>query len=120
MRWPAFRISILINSTLEKIMDNVELRDHVVSDLQELSADEIECVGGGRISGGAALGAAAAIGGATFGSTWGAMGVAAAFGIAPVAVIAMSGLVAYGVYRCLSDEWYLVIACTMRHGSPWR
>lgn len=67
--------------------------------VHELTADEVDLVSGaGKTSGSLAIGAAAGIGAATFGSTWGAVGVAAAFAAAPVAVVGMGVLVAWGAY----------------------
>lgn len=74
-------------------MHNVNLKGDVFNGIQELTADEIDCVDGGGVSGVAALGAAGAIGGATFGAAWGGMALGAAFAAAPLAVIAMGGLV---------------------------
>jgi hypothetical protein len=80
-------------------MKQATVGKHDIISLQELTSQEIELVGGaGTASGGAALGLAGAIGMATWGGAWGAVGVGAAFAFAPVAVLAMGGLVAYGGY----------------------
>jgi hypothetical protein len=70
--------------------------------IQELTDDEALCVsGGGKAAAAAAAGLAGAIGTATFGSTWGAVGVGVAFAAAPVAVVAMTGLVGCAAYLWL-------------------
>lgn len=74
--------------------------------IQEMSADEIDLVGGAgpKVSGSMAIGAAAGIGAAAFGSSWGAMGVAAAFAAAPVAVAGMAVLVGWGAYTLWNQK----------------
>lgn len=73
--------------------------ERIDNGIREMTIDEINCVSGaGATTAGAALGLAGAIGAATFGGGWGAVAVGAAFAVAPVAVIAMVGLAAYGGY----------------------
>lgn len=75
-------------------------QSQITGNTQELTAEEIDQVGGaGTVKGVAAIGAAAGIGAAAFGSTWGAMAVGAAFAAAPIAVVGMGVLVAYGTYK---------------------
>jgi hypothetical protein len=72
------------------------------SSIQELTIDEVICVSGGGIKeAGAAMGVTTTIGAATFGSTWGVLSVSAAFATAPIAVVAMVGLVAYASYQLM-------------------
>lgn len=68
--------------------------------IQQLSAEEIDEVGGAATSkGNAAFVAMAAIGVGTFGTGWMTVGAIAAFATAPVAVTAMAALAAYGAYQ---------------------
>ena len=78
--------------------------------MRTLSESEIQCVSGcgvlddpiekNKIDAGGAIGLAAGIGFASFGGAgWGAMGVAAAFATAPVAVIAIGALAGYAGFR---------------------
>jgi len=73
--------------------------EEVIS-IQQLSAEEIDQVGGAStIKGSGAFVAMAAIGIGSFGSGWMAMGAMAAFATAPVAVVGMGALAAYGAYQ---------------------
>lgn len=67
----------------------------------ELTNEEIDCISGGDAKSAGALGLAAGIGAATWGGTWGAVTVGAAFAAAPFAVAAMAGLALYAGYRML-------------------
>jgi hypothetical protein len=77
--------------------------------MRMLTQKEVQQVSGGsvgdedkptrhRMEGAMSFGAVAAIGAATFGGTWGAAAVAVSFAAAPIAVVAMAGLAAYGAY----------------------
>ena len=77
--------------------------ESINSGIREMTIDEVDCVSGaGATTSSAALGLAGTIGAATFGGTWGAIGVGAAFAAAPVAVVAMVGLAAYAGYSYFS------------------
>ncbi|MDF3125276.1 hypothetical protein [Rheinheimera sp. 1928-s] len=61
--------------------------------MQELTFEQVEEVSGGDMAEAAAAGGlAAGIGIATFGTGWAKMGIAAAFAISPIGVIAVVGL----------------------------
>jgi hypothetical protein len=70
--------------------------------VQELTIDEVNSVSGASVKdAGAALGLMATIGGAAFGSGWGAVAVGGALAGAPIAVAAMAGLAVYAGYVLL-------------------
>lgn len=69
----------------------------------EMTIDEVDQVSGaGAKETAAAFGLAGAIGAAAYGSGWGVLAVGAAFGAAPLAVLAMSGLAIWGGYKFLA------------------
>jgi hypothetical protein len=75
----------------------------VNTDLHEMTIDEVNQVSGAGIKeAAAAFGLAGAIGTAAYGSGWGAFAVGAAFGAAPIALIAMSGLAIWGGYKFMT------------------
>lgn len=81
-------------------MNDVITLQQTTSGIQELSLDEVSYVSGaGFKEGAAAIGAAAGIGAATFGGTWGVVAVGAAFGAAPFAVAGMAVLTVVGAYH---------------------
>jgi len=79
-----------------------------VSYMTELSSDEVELVSGGaepavQVAVGAASGTAAAtIGFAAFGTSWGSVGIGIAFAASPLAVVAIVGLTAVAAYSVTS------------------
>ena len=68
-------------------------------DLDFEQTQNVQVAGFGE--GGAAAGLALGIGGATFGSSFGTIGVVAAFGAAPIAAGAMVALAFYAGYQML-------------------
>jgi len=70
--------------------------------IQELTVSEIDQVSGAgtatALTAGGAIAVAAKIGALTYGSGWATVGVGAAFGAAPVAVIGMVLLTGYAGY----------------------
>jgi hypothetical protein len=87
------------------MINNADVAAPEVFGISEMTMDEVDLVSGaGPRSGAAALGAAAAVGAATWGGTWGAMTVGAAFAAAPVAVIGMAALVCYGAYAVFAMD----------------
>ncbi|MES2758755.1 MAG: hypothetical protein V4693_15375 [Pseudomonadota bacterium] len=72
--------------------------------IQELSIDEVNSVSGAALNVADAGSAGVLIAGiatTTFGIGWGAVGVGAAFAVAPVAVVALAGLSLYAGYALL-------------------
>ncbi|NHZ90480.1 hypothetical protein F2P45_15845 [Massilia sp. CCM 8733] len=70
--------------------------------MQELSASEIDVVGGAYKASAAAFGAGAGIGAAAFGAGWGTLAVGAAFALSPLAVVAIVGCAGYGGWRLMT------------------
>ena len=72
--------------------------------MRELTMDELDEVSGGTIWDALPIwGTAMGIGTVTYGSSWGAVAALAAFGVAPVAALAMVGLAFYGGYQAVQD-----------------
>lgn len=72
--------------------------------MRELSANEIDVVGGAHKESAIAFGVGAGIGATAFGASWGTLAVGAAFAASPLAVIAIVGCAGYGGWRLLTAK----------------
>lgn len=72
--------------------------------MRELTMEELDVVSGGDLWDALPVwGTALGIGTVTYGSSWGAVAALTAFGVAPIAALAMVGLAFYGGYQVMQE-----------------